>query len=156
VAGAGPTGTTRLVKYRPSHFGLCVSDLERSLRFYCDGLGFEPAEGFELSDEELPGLDRALEVEGPVEVRSKLIASGNVRIELLHFGAPGAQGVPSQRRNQRGLTHLAFWVDDVDVAARHLVQAGGTILAETRQSVGIELVFLADPDGVRIELMGRG
>ena len=24
-----------------SHFGICVSDLDRSLRFYCDGLGFE-------------------------------------------------------------------------------------------------------------------
>src|SRR5262245_10435928 len=30
--------------YRPSHFGLCVSDLERSLRFYRDGLGFALAE----------------------------------------------------------------------------------------------------------------
>ena len=24
-----------------SHVGICVSDLERSLRFYCEGLGFE-------------------------------------------------------------------------------------------------------------------
>jgi glyoxylase I family protein len=30
-----------------SHFGLCVSDLERSLRFYCDGLGFERAITYE-------------------------------------------------------------------------------------------------------------
>ena len=25
-----------------SHLGICVSDLERSVRFYCEGLGFEP------------------------------------------------------------------------------------------------------------------
>jgi catechol 2,3-dioxygenase-like lactoylglutathione lyase family enzyme len=28
-----------------SHLGLCVSDLERSLRFHCDGLGFERGVG---------------------------------------------------------------------------------------------------------------
>jgi catechol 2,3-dioxygenase-like lactoylglutathione lyase family enzyme len=60
-------------RYRPSHLGLCVSELERSLRFYCDGLGFEPAEGLDLSDADLPGLDRALEVPGPVDVRASLM-----------------------------------------------------------------------------------
>jgi len=25
-----------------SHLGICVSDLERSVRFYVEGLGFEP------------------------------------------------------------------------------------------------------------------
>ncbi len=29
---------------RISHVGLCVSDLEKSLRFYVDGLGFEVQE----------------------------------------------------------------------------------------------------------------
>ena len=33
-----------------SHVGICVADLERSLRFYCDGLGFEVAEGYDLTD----------------------------------------------------------------------------------------------------------
>ena len=27
-----------------SHLGICVSDLERSLRFYCEALGFTAAE----------------------------------------------------------------------------------------------------------------
>ena len=31
-----------------SHFGICVSDLETSLRFYCDALGFEKAESLSL------------------------------------------------------------------------------------------------------------
>ena len=48
--------------YRPSHVGLCVRDLERSLRFFCDGLGFEKAEGFELDSDAAPGLERSLEV----------------------------------------------------------------------------------------------
>ena len=31
-----------------SHLGLCVSDLARSLRFSCDGFGFERGRRFEV------------------------------------------------------------------------------------------------------------
>ncbi len=41
----GPMATTF------SHFGICVSDLDRSLRFYCDGLGFAPAEQHQIGPE---------------------------------------------------------------------------------------------------------
>ena len=140
--------------FRPSHVGLCVTDLDRSLRFYCDGLGFEKAEGFALDDTTLPGLDRGLEVPSPVSVASQMITAGEVKIELLHYLTPDVEGTPSQHRNQLGLTHLAFWVDDVNAAAARLVETGGTILEHTRCSPGIDILFLADPDGTRVELMG--
>ena len=63
--------------FRPSHVGLCVTDLDRSLRFYCDGLGFEKAEGFALDDTTLPGLDRGLEVPSPVSIASQMITKDN-------------------------------------------------------------------------------
>ena len=34
--------------------------------------------------------------------------------------------------------------------------AGGTVLPDTRASLGIELVFLVDPDGNRVELLQMG
>ena len=34
-----------------SHFGICVSDLGRSLRFYTKGLGFEEAERHAIGSE---------------------------------------------------------------------------------------------------------
>jgi len=145
---------TAIPSLRPSHVGLCVSDLARSLRFYCDGLGFEQAEGYDLDDATVPGLDKSLEVPGPVVLRSQMITLGPMKIELLHYTSPAVGGVPSARRNQLGLTHLSFWVDDVDRAAAVLVGLGGTILPDTRQAPGVELVFLADPDGTRVELMG--
>ena len=45
------------------HFGICVRDLDRSIRFYRDGLGFEEAGGLEIAGEptatlvEIPGME---------------------------------------------------------------------------------------------------
>ena len=39
-------------------------------------------------------------------------------------------------------------------AAARLVEYGGTILEDTRSDAGIVLLFLTDPDGTRVELMG--
>jgi catechol 2,3-dioxygenase-like lactoylglutathione lyase family enzyme len=139
---------------RPSHLGLCVSDLDRSLRFYCDGLGFIVAEGYDLDDTMLDGLDRALETPGTVRLRSQMIRHGELKIELLYFAEPLADGTPSQRRNQLGFTHLSLHVDDVERVAARLVELGGTIIPSTRAVLGVPVVFLADPDGTRVELMG--
>jgi catechol 2,3-dioxygenase-like lactoylglutathione lyase family enzyme len=138
---------------RLSHLGLCVADMQRSLRFYCDGLGFTVAEGYDLDDGMLAGIDRALEVGRPVKLRSQMITNGELKIELLHFAAPVATGAPSSSRGQIGFTHLSFFVDDVDTVALHLSTLGGEVLATTRAQLGYEVVFVADPDGTRVELM---
>ena len=141
---------------RPSHVGLCVRDLDAALRFYCDGLGFTAAERYELDSGTVPGLDRSLEVPGRVQVVSQFIRHGQFAIELLHYGEPKAHGEPSTSRAHRGYTHLALHVDDLDAALQRAVAAGGTVLPDTRASLGVELVFLTDPDGNRVELLQMG
>ncbi len=132
-----------------------MSDLERSLRFYCEGLGFEQAEGYDLDDTMLPGLDRALEIAGPVRMRSQMITHGGLKMELLWFASPGPTGAPAARRNELGFTHVSFIVDDIDEVAARLVALGGTTLPDTRAVLGYAVVFVADPDGTRVELMAR-
>jgi catechol 2,3-dioxygenase-like lactoylglutathione lyase family enzyme len=142
-----------MAEYTPSHVGICVSDLERSLRFYCEGLGFEPKDCYELDSTQLPGLERALEVRTDAVLTSQMIERDGVRIELLKFREPNAVGSPSARRNQLGLTHLCFYVDNVDVAAERMLEFGAVVLDDTRSSPGTDIVFLMDPDGVRVELI---
>jgi catechol 2,3-dioxygenase-like lactoylglutathione lyase family enzyme len=136
--------------YKPSHTGVCVSDLERSLRFYCDGLGFKQAKCYHLTRP-------IAEVDPPVDVVAQFIQLGALEIELLAYASPGVTGEPSRRRNQLGLTHLSFVVDDVEARALELEAAGGTILPETRNDTTDpsteRILFVADPDGTRIELM---
>jgi len=138
------------IECAPSHVGLCVSDLARSLRFWVDGLGFAEFARFEL--------ERAIaEVDPPVRLTSLFIQKGALRVELLHYASPGAFGHPSTRRNQLGITHFSFVVDDVDASAAALERFGGTIVPGTRSGQhdpdAVQVVFLADPDGTRVELM---
>jgi catechol 2,3-dioxygenase-like lactoylglutathione lyase family enzyme len=133
-----------------SHIGLCVGDLERSRRFYVEGLGFTEYARFEI--------DRPIaEVDPPCHLTSFFVEKDGLRIELLDFRSPAAFGTPSTRRNQLGLTHLSFVVDDVDDAAAELVGYGGRIVEGTRSGqddpAGVQIVFLEDPDGTRVELM---
>ena len=140
------------VQATTSHIGLCVRDLERSRRFYVDGLGFEEFVRFEI--------DHPIsEMEAPCELTSFFVQKDGLRIELLDFRTPPVFGTPSTRRNQVGLTHLSFVVDDVDAAAKELESYGGKIIEGTRSGQddpsSVQIIFLEDPDGTRIELMRR-
>lgn len=133
-----------------SHMGLCVSDLDRALRFYCEGLGFEPLIKYDIGNE----FANTLEVDGDVRLISQMIARDGLMIELLHYLSPGVTGAPSASRNVLGFTHLSFNVDDVDATVAKLVEYGGTLVESTRtKNETGDLVFVADPDGTRIELM---
>ena len=137
-----------------SHSGLCVSDLEASLRFYIEGLGFELAEGYDVGDE----VADTLEVPHGVTLRSQMIVKDGTKIELLGWASPAVHGAPSATRNQLGLTHLSFTVEDMAAVEARLVALGATVVESTRTHIDmgvatLDLLFLADPDGTRIELM---
>lgn len=135
-----------------SHFGICVSDLDRSVRFYCEGLGFELAEAHSLGTE----FGRLMELDGAVDLSSQFVSLGGVRIELLHFRSPVATGDGARRPvNKLGLTHINLLVDDVDAVASRVKTYGGAVLGETRTTFApdLDFVYCTDPDGTRIELM---
>ena len=67
-----------------SHLGICVSDLDRSVRFYCEGLGFELAQAHTVGNEFGP----LMELES-VALQSRFLRRDGVSIELLHFDSPG-------------------------------------------------------------------
>lgn len=125
------------------------------MRFYRDGLGFEPRERHDITSATMPGIEKVVEVDGPVSLVSQFLQRGAVRIELLWYSDRAPTGTPAATRAQLGLTHLSFVVDDIEKAAAILVEHGATILDHTRPSSGAQLLFLADPDGTRVELMGR-
>jgi len=145
------------MKLTPRHTGICVSDLGRALRFWCDGLGysttFVPKSG--------PEWAPVLEVDGHVEFTSHFISKGDSTFELLAFAEPKSFGSPSSTRLHHGLTHLCVEVgpeENFDEVIDHLVQHGGTLVETTKKVfdtsfMTAEVAFVADPDGTRVELL---
>ena len=137
-----------------SHLGSCGTDLGRSVRFYCDALGFEPVASYRIGAE-FSGL---MELDG-VDLESRMLRRDGVTIELLGYRSPTATGDGSRRpMNQVGLTHLSLRVDDVDAVAAAVEALGGSVVRTTRTTMGapgsqLDFVYCTDPDGIRIELM---
>jgi catechol 2,3-dioxygenase-like lactoylglutathione lyase family enzyme len=132
---------------RFSHVGICVADLDRSLAFYRDALGFAEVGRLDASGE---ATETLLGVQD-VDLRVVFLARDGVRIELLHYASPGHRGAGEPRpMNALGLTHLSLRVDDLDATVAALEQLGARVLRATRTP---NAVFVSDPDGTRIELV---
>ena len=137
---------------RLTHVGIGVSDLERSLRFYRDLLGFRWEHALDVEGEP---SDRLLRLKG-TKLRAEYLTRDGVRIELLYFASPPAPARPERPLNQYGLTHLSFRVTDLDAVLSGLREAGERVLDETIirfpewQSAAC---FIVDPDGQLIELV---
>jgi lactoylglutathione lyase len=140
-----------------SHVGVCCSDLDRSTRFYTDVLGFTELFTMEMGDEVAATMER----EG-IRFESRMLRRGDVRLELLHWLEPEADGDRTKRpMTTFGMTHLCFRVDDIDDLAAAAEKAGGQVHRHTLSELpgagvggqSVKLLYLTDPDGVRIECM---
>lgn len=136
-----------------SHFGVCVSDPERSMRFYCDLLGFETVSKLVVSDPnstQLCGLK-------DMELHAYFLQRDGVRIELLHYKAPGHEGQGLARpMNGLGLTHFAMRVQGLDEILAAARAAGFEVMEETHiqnPELHSSVAFVLDPDGTRVELI---
>jgi catechol 2,3-dioxygenase-like lactoylglutathione lyase family enzyme len=131
---------------RMTHVGICVTDLERSIRFYRDLLGF--AYRSELRVQGEPS-DTLLRLRG-VDLQAVYLERDGTRIELLHYAAPDATGDGNARAmNARGLTHLSLRVDSVHETLATLRGAGARVLDETLIDIpdfGAAAIFVADPE----------
>jgi glyoxylase I family protein len=138
---------------RLSHIGLCVSDLQRSAAFYCEGLGFTRAGELKVRGESSETL---VEIPGGA-IEAVYLERDGTRIELLYYPEAGSEKISAPRpMNRVGLSHLSLRVSDIDVVLADLEKLGGRCLQQTRvdnDDWGTRVVFVTDPDGTRIELL---
>ena len=139
-----------------SHVGLCVTELDRSTAFYRDVLGFRELFTMDLG----PEVAATMEIDG--RFRSRMLARGDLRVELLQWLDPLPEGETSRRpMNRLGMTHLCFRVEDIDDLYELAERAGGTVHHDTLSVIEgagpdggpVKTVYLTDPDGIRIECM---
>jgi catechol 2,3-dioxygenase-like lactoylglutathione lyase family enzyme len=138
------------------HTGITVSNLERSLAFWRDVLGFE------LSHTAHQTGEMASEITGVAGAEIKLAvvkAPGGHKIELLEYLAP-----PDRKRHvdlqpcDVGSVHVALIVDDLAPILNAINASGWKVAGQpqTLQSgpnAGKRVVYVRDPDGTTIEFM---
>jgi lactoylglutathione lyase len=131
-----------------NHVGQCVTDLDRSKRFYIELLQFELTREIQPSDELSAPL---LGLESPLGMTASYLVRDGLVLELLHFAAP-EQRRPFRARtmNEPGLTHLSLSVDDVDTLLARVAEFGGAVVEDTNIGYG---VFVRDPDGQLLEIL---
>jgi len=139
------------------HTGITVSNLERSLAFWRDILGFE------LSHTAHQTGAMAKEITGVAGAELKLAvlrAPGGHKIELLEYLAPPDRKRLALKPCDVGSVHVALLVDDLDavlesIAASGWKAAGKPQTLKTGPNAGKRVVYVRDPDGTTIELMQR-
>lgn len=130
-------------------------DLQESALFYKNVFGFElsgPVE--ELSG---PDLDSSWESSNTRALAQRIENAHGDVIELIQFQSPGFSEEPKVSTiGHYGLTHLAFFVGDLDAARERIIAAKGTSLDHTRVAMIQDWsgMYIADPNGTRIEIVG--
>jgi glyoxylase I family protein len=121
-----------------SHVCIAVTDIERSLAWYREHLGFDV-----LFDVELGGPSMAA-VTGEQGAAGRMVGGlvGGAVVELLQFA----------HQPRTGYTNVSFRVDDLEHAHATAVGAG----ADPGDPVdigGVRMFFVEDPDGTPLEII---
>lgn len=141
--------------------GMVVSDLDKSLAFYKDALGFQEAEGFQVPADF--ALDTGLANKMPLDVHVLVLGKGEkaTKLKLMQFKtAPGARVDNTFIHSSYGYRYLTISVKDARAAMARAEKAGAKPIAKCPVPLpkgfpdGVALVNYRDPDGNLIELVG--
>ena len=137
------------------HTGITVSNLERSLAFWRDVLGFELSHTAHQKGElarEITGVEGA-------EIKLAVLKTpGGHKIELLEYLAPADRKRANLRPCDIGSVHVALLVEDLDVALDRIAVSGWKTAGQPQiltkgLNAGKRVVYVRDPDGTTIEFM---
>lgn len=141
------------------HVGFTVSDLNRSIPFYTEGLGLHVRH----QQVQANAYTAALVGYPDVDLRMAQFAlpDGNPEsehvLELAEYRQPRDEAnPPGTSRVNSG--HLALQVEDIDEVCRRVQAAGGTLVSPPQEitegiNTGGKAVYVRDPDGITIELV---
>ena len=132
------------------HTMLRISDVDDSLRFFCDGLGLKEIKRFDSEPGRFTLIFLAtpedIEASGWTEADGKL-PEGLPCVELTH------NWDPEDYSGGRNFGHLAYRVADIYALCAHLDGMGYLINRPPRDG---HMAFVRSPDGISVELLQRG
>jgi catechol 2,3-dioxygenase-like lactoylglutathione lyase family enzyme len=134
------------------HTAISTADLERSVRFYRDLLGFEQVftSGWDR------GAETADKITGLKDSSAKfvMLKAGNACLELFEYSSPQARaGNPNRPACDHGITHLCLDVRDIQAEYGRLRAAGMVFNCPPQNMGGVSATYGRDPDGNIVELL---
>ena len=141
--------------------GMVVSDIDKSLKFYKDVIGFEEIDGFQVPPQF--ALDTGLSNKLPLDVHVLVLGKGEkaTKLKLMQFKtAPGARVDNTFIHSSYGYRYLTLAVKDVNAAVARAEKAGAKPIAKCPVPLpegfpaGVALANYRDPDGNLIEFVG--
>lgn len=139
----------RIPVQRWDHIVVRVSDLERSLAFYQEHLGFESEIDVEFGGESLETILETGSGTPMPGARAHLVMGrvGGQRVELIEYRVPEGVSGP-----EPGIAAFTLQVGDADEAHEVAQRCGIHCDSQPVEIEGSKQFFIRDPDGVRIEL----
>lgn len=141
------------------HFGIQVRDIERSVRFYREALGFALYDRFTKSE---PYVQRVVGhyPDVTLDIAMLRIPGTTVELEILEYRNVAGTPIDPDTANP-GTAHFCLWVDDLGALYDRCVAQGVAFVSPPETAVagpiaGRRLVYMIDPDGIRIELVENG
>lgn len=125
------------------HTMVRVSNLEASLRFYCDGLGLREVR----RKESTRGRFTLVFLASPADADAERDEQPVPMIELTY------NWDPESYQGGRNFGHLAYEVDDIYALCSRLSAQGVVINRPPRDG---HMAFVRSPDGISVELLQRG
>ncbi len=135
------------------HFGIVVSNLEKSLYFYRDLLGLQIKRDML---EEGKFIDTILGLRDARVHTVKMISdTGDALVELLEYTSHKGKGREDYKIFDLGASHVAFTVENVEEVYKNLKEAGVRFncLPQISPDKKAKVTFCFDPDGVPVELV---
>jgi catechol 2,3-dioxygenase-like lactoylglutathione lyase family enzyme len=138
-----------------SHFGIQVEDIERSVRFYGDVLGFELVTRWVRDQEYIQELVGYPGVE--LQVAVFRLPVSDAFLEILEYRNVERHPVDPSTANP-GTAHFCLYVTDLDAVYERLLAEGVRFVSPVKSpnvgpNRGGKAVYFMDPDGIRIELI---
>jgi catechol 2,3-dioxygenase-like lactoylglutathione lyase family enzyme len=145
---------------RIDHFGMTVSSIETSEKFYAF-FGFQPV----YKKPELLDADWISEMTSFPGTRLKVqllkSTESDAFIELLEYVNPRGENLAGMPTSSVGSAHLCFIVTDVEAECAKLVAAGVSLrsgiitVPSGYTAAGVKSIYGSDPDGYTFELVQK-
>lgn len=135
------------------HVGVSVRNMDASIHFYCDLLGWKLLRRCGFGSSEMDRITNLRGARGEVA----MIQMGRGCLELFQFTEPGAKGNPSSRQvSDHGISHFSVSVRNLREVFKRLVSCGVEFHCEPQQFGDTLATYLRDPDGNVVELLEPG